>query len=128
MSKFLNFLLLLAFQFCYLQWGKDSHAFIYEGTAEIFRQSLKTPLNFLHPAILVPFTGEILILATLFRKKNNRVFTLTGLACMGLLILLLFIIGILSMNMKITLSTIPFFITAVFVLRQNRKKKTASVK
>lgn len=125
MPKLLNFLLLLSFQLGYLQWGKDRHAFIFEGTAEIFLKSVKTPQNFLHPAILIPLIGEILILITLFLKKNNRVLTLTGLSCMGLLMLLLLLIGLLDMNIKITLSTIPFFLTAFFVLRQNWKKKTA---
>lgn len=123
MPKLINFFLLLSFQFGYLQWGKDRDAFIFEATAEIFRQSSKTSQNFLHPAILIPLIGEILILITLFRKKNNRVLTLAGLAGMGLFMLLLLLIGLLDMNIKITLSTVPFFLTTFFVLRQNWRKK-----
>ncbi len=126
MPKLLNFLLLLSFQFGYLEWGKNNHAFIFETTAEIFRQSAKTLQNFLHPAILIPLVGEILILITLFRKKYFRVLTLSGLTGMGLFMLLLLFIGVLDTNIKITLSTVPFFLAAFFVIRQNWNKKTSS--
>ena len=49
--------------------------------------------------------------------------TFAGLICMGLLMLLILVVGLLSANVKIVLSTIPFFVIAFLILRFIWKRK-----
>ncbi len=124
MKKILNTCLLLTFLFSYLEWGKDNHTFIFQGEAEVFLQAKNNPGVILHPAILIPLLGQILLLYTLFQQKPGRVLTLTGLACLSTIILMLIVAGINTFNTRILVSLIPFIITAIFVLRYNRKQRT----
>lgn len=125
MKKILILVLLMAFQFGYLQWGGNKEAFIYNATAEVFSKLFSHPKNFFHPAILLPFAGEVILLFTLFQKKPNRKLIIAGLSLMSLLMLLLFLTGILTGNFKIILSTLPFFAIAILiiVITISQKKK-----
>lgn len=122
MKRIFNICLFLAFLLGYLEWGKDRHAFIFQMEAEIFVKGSGDLKSILHPFILLPFTGQLLILITIFQKRVSRIPSLVGLACLSLLMLLLLVIGLLTLNVKVIVSTIPFIIAAVFVFRYNRKK------
>ena len=121
MKKLLNLLLLVTFPFGYLEWGKDNHQYIFQAAIEIFTKAGDNIGNVFHPFILIPFAGIILIIYTLFQPVPNRKLTYTGLACLSLLMLLLFLIGIIGPNFKILLSTIPFLTVGVFIILNSRK-------
>ena len=121
-KRILNAILFISFLFGYLEWGKGNQMFIFEGEAEVLSKAVKEPASVLHPLILLPFIGQGLILYTIFQKNPSRIFSLIGLACLGLLMSFLFFIGIISPNIKMLLSSIPFVITAMLMLRYNWKK------
>lgn len=125
MKKLLNFCLLLTFLIGYLEWGKTSHLFIFQAEAELFSKAFDKPLEVLHPFILIPFAGQLLLLFTLFQKEPGKLLTFISLGCLSLLILLLFLIGLMSMNVKMIACSLPFIITGILIIRQYRKKKTA---
>lgn len=121
MKKLLNLCLLGSFLLGYLQWGKDQHLFIWQAEAEIFLKARHNFSSVFHPFIFIPFLGQLLLLVTIFQKKMSRRLTLVGLACLSVLMLLLFIIGLLIFNVSIIASTLPFLITGLLVIKLNWK-------
>ena len=122
MKRVINACLLLTFLIGYLEWGKGNNTFIFQGEVEIFLKAKSNPLSIMHPLILIPFCGQIIILYTIFQKKPGRVLSLIGLACLSIIMLLLFFIGLVTPNIKMLGSAIPFLITGLFVVRFNRKR------
>lgn len=123
MKKILNLLLIFTSLIGYLEWP-NNHGFIFQLQYELLFGSASDFKNFLHPSILFPMTGELILIFTLFQKIPGRILTLTGLVCLAVIMILLLIVGAASANIKIAGSTIPFFITAYFVLKYNLKKKS----
>lgn len=121
-KRILNAVLFISFLIGYLEWGKGNRMFIFQAEAEVLKKAVTEPASVLHPLIILPFIGQGLILFTVFQKNPSRLFSLTGLGCLGLLMSLLFFIGIISQNIRILLSSIPFVVTALLLLRFHWKK------
>jgi hypothetical protein len=125
MKRLLNICLFLLFLIGYLEWGKGHHAFIIQMESEIFLKAKNDLKSILHPLILIPFCGQILLIITFFQKEVSRILSLTGLTCLSLFILLLLFVGLISLNIRIVGSTLPFIITAIFVLKYNWRKRSS---
>lgn len=123
-SKILNFLLVLSSLAGYLEWGKDNKMFLFQAEAEIVSKLTNDPLSVLHPFTVLPFVGQILLLITLFQKKPGRILTYVGIGGIGILLALMFVIGLISLNVKILASTIPFLVLAFVTIRHHRAMKT----
>lgn len=121
-KKILNACLLLSSFAGFLEWGQGNRAFLVEAEVELFSRLTTDPSGFLHPFILLPLLGQVLLLVTLFQKKPGWILTLCGMACIGILLLFVFVIGIMAANFKVMASTLPFICTAVLVIREYRKK------
>jgi hypothetical protein len=124
MKKILNACLLLSFQFGYLEWSKTNHLFIFQAEKEIFIKAGTSPITLLHPFILVPLVGQIMLFITLFKQKHSRWLTLTGLATLSLLILFLLFIGFMAGNLKMISYNFLFVIVGLFVLQHNWKRQS----
>ncbi len=122
-KKILNAVLLLSSFFGYLEWGNNQHSFIFQIEAELFLKSRDHAEGFTHPLILVPLLGQLIILYTLFQKRPSRILSLIGLTCLSIFLLFLFFIGLMTNNFKIIISTLPFIITSIFVIKYNWKAK-----
>ena len=120
--KILNLLLIITSLFGYLEWGTENKMFLFQGEWEVLVKLFQDPVAAAHPFTLMPLFGQILLLITLFQKEPGKIITFIGLGCLSLLLLFMFLIGILSLNFKILLSTIPFIITGVFVMIESRRK------
>ena len=120
--KILNLLLIITSLFGYLEWGTENKMFLFQGEWEVLIKLFQDPVAAAHPFTLTPLFGQILLLITLFQKEPGKILTFVGLACLSLLLLFMFLIGILSLNFKILLSTIPFIITGVLVMIESRRK------
>jgi hypothetical protein len=118
--KFFNLLLIITSLFGYLEWSGDSHAFLFQAEAEVFSKLFTDPASVLHPFTLLPMAGQIILLLTLFQNKPGKILTYIGIACLGLLLGFMFVIGIISVKYKIVLSTIPFLVVAFFTIRRYR--------
>lgn len=121
-SKILNGLLILTSLGGYLEWGAGNSSFLFQAEYEVLRKLFTDPLSAVHPFTLIPLLGQVLLLATIFQKKPSRWLTITGIVCLSLLLLLMFLIGIISFNFKILLSTVPFIITAILAIKEALKK------
>jgi hypothetical protein len=124
MKRLLNICLFLLFLLGYLEWGKEHHAFIFQMESETFLKAKDDLKSILHPLILIPFCGQILLIITFFQKEVSRILSLAGLTCLSIFILLLFFVGLISINIKIVASTLPFIITAIFVLKYNWRRRS----
>lgn len=120
--KILNALLVLTSLVGYLEWGTDNHAFLVQAEVEVLRRLFDDPMSVLHPLTLGPFLGQMLLIATLFQKQPGKVLTIAGLVLIGVLIFFVCLVGIISLNTKILLSTHPFCIVAAITIREVFRK------
>lgn len=122
-SKFLNIGLVLSSMIGYLQWGKDNRMFLFEAEWEILGKLFTNPSSAIHPFTLLPLFGQLLLIFTLFQNVVSKKLTLIGLSCIGILLVLMFIIGLISLNWKILLSTIPFIFLGTITIIHCKNKE-----
>ncbi|HYV92049.1 MAG TPA: hypothetical protein VE978_09715 [Chitinophagales bacterium] len=121
-SKILNLLLILTSLFGFLEWGKGNKQFLFQLEKEIILKIFSEPASVIHPFTILPLTGQLLLLITLFQRNPGRILTYAGIGGIGVLLLMMFVIGLLSLDFKILLSTIPFLVIAVFTVIHHRRK------
>ena len=117
-SKILNTLLVLSSLIGYLEWGGNNHLFIVEAEREIILKLFTDPNSIIHPLIILPIGGQILLFLTLCQKKPNKIMTYISIAMLGCLLYLMLFIGIFSFNYKIIISTLPFLFISIAIVRQ----------
>lgn len=121
-TKTLNGLLVITSFFGYLEWGQNNAMFLYEAEMEILIKLFTNPLSALHPFTVLPLVGQLLLIISLFQRQPNKWLTWLGTGGIGILFLLMFIIGLISFNWKIFISTLPFLIVVVVSLVMKRSK------
>jgi len=122
-SKLLNLLLILTSLAGFLEWGGGHHSFLFQAEAEVISKLLTDPASVFHPLTLIPMIGQILLLVTLFQKTPGKVLTYCGIGAIGILLALMFVIGLLGFNYKVILSTIPFLAIAFYTIRYHRMNR-----
>lgn len=116
-SKLLNLGLIITSLLGYLEWGVDNYSFLFEIEGDILLKLFINPSEVIHPLVLLPLIGQLLLLITLFQKEPNKLLTYIGMGGMGLLMVIIFTVGIISKNFKIVISTIPFLVLSVIVIK-----------
>lgn len=116
-AKILNTLLLLTSLIGYLEWGGNNHLFIAEAEREIILKLYTETNSVIHPLILLPISGQLLLLFTLIQKKTNRMLSFIGIAALGCLLYFMLFVGIISLNYKIIISTLPFFLLSIYSVK-----------
>ncbi|MBI3521015.1 MAG: hypothetical protein HY062_16875 [Bacteroidetes bacterium] len=114
--KVFNLLLILTSFLGYLEWGGNNRLFLFEAETEIVSKLLTNPLSVIHPFIILPLIGQLLLLITLFQKTPGKVITYSAISGLGALLGFMFVIGIISLNIKTILSVIPFLATAIWTI------------
>lgn len=123
MKRLINLALLLAFQFCYLQWPPNNSMFIFQGEYEIFSKTNHLIDNLTHPIIISGIIAQLfLLLGAIFRNFNQKLNTL-GVILLAVLALLFLLVGILSMNFKIITSTFPYLGLAFMYFVKTKRKE-----
>lgn len=120
--KLLNICLIVTSLLGYLEWGGGNSMFLFQGEIDILSKLFHDPLSVAHPFTLLPLLGQIILLVTFFQKNPSKILTFIGLGCLSVLLLFMFLIGVLSLNFKILLSTIPFIVTGIVVIIDSRRK------
>ncbi len=121
-KKLLNLALILSSLFGYLEWGTENHSFLFQAEAEILNKLFSDPNSVVHPFTLLPLFGQLVLAASLFQKQPGKILTYAGIGCIGILLAFMFVIGILSANWKILISTIPFLVLSAYTIIQYRSK------
>ena len=122
-KKYFNFLLILTSLVGYLEWGLDSKLLLFQIEGEIISKIFKDPVSVIHPFTTLPLIGQLMLFITLFQKKPNKILTFIGIGGLGILLGLIFVIGILNFNIKMLLSAVPFLLIAFMSVRDQRKKQ-----
>lgn len=123
--KYLHLALILTPLTGYLQWGKDQHAFLYQVEGDLLSRIFSDPASVMHPLVLLPLAGQLLLLVTLFQKRVSRGLSLAGLACSAILPGFVLLVGLLGMNGKMILSVMPFMLTAAGAILYNKKYRVS---
>lgn len=122
-SKILNLLLIVTSLFGYLEWGGNNSILLFQAEADIISKLFTDPTSVIHPFILLPLFGQILLLVSVFQNKPSHLLTYIGISCLAILLGFMFVIGILGLNYKIIFSTLPFLVVAVTAIFHYRKIK-----
>nr|WP_294777565.1 hypothetical protein [uncultured Flavobacterium sp.] len=110
----------------YLEWGKQSE-FIFEIEYDLLLKMSASPEAFLHPFILLPLIGQIILLVSFLVPKPKFWLVLLASTGIALLFLMLLLIGLLNWNPKISLFALPFLAFYGFLISR-RKSLTLSNK
>lgn len=121
-SKLLNLSLILTSLVGYLEWGQGQSVFLFQAEAEMLRNALIDPASVLHPLTVLPLAGQIALVWTLFQKSPGKALTYFGMAGIGMLLALMFVVALIDLNVRILASTLPFLVTAGLTIRQHRKR------
>jgi len=115
-AKILNSLLLITSLIGYLEWGGNQHLFLFQAEIDILTKIITEPKSVLHPFVLLPMIGQVILLISLFQKTPHKALTFTGIGTLGILLAFMFLIGIISLNFKILFSTLPFLVIAIYTV------------
>lgn len=125
-GKVLNVIVIITSFAGYLEWGKDNSTFLLQAEIELLSRLVSQTESVLHPFTILPILGQLVLLYTVFQKRSSRMLTFIGVVGIGILLGFMFIIGIISMHYKTSLSTVPFLVAAVLTIRYHRKAGHAS--
>jgi len=126
-TKIYNSLLVLSSLFGFLEWGQSKKMFLFQIEAEMFSKLPHDPLAVLHPFVLLPLVGQILLIVTIIQEKPRNLLTYLGIGGIGILMALILLVGCLGKNLMIISSTIPFFTISVLAVLQLRKQKANDI-
>lgn len=121
--RLLSIGLLITSLFGYLEWGKEQRSFLFQVEYDLFFGAPQGADSFQHPFVFLPLLGQVLLLISIFQSTPNRLLVLSGMACISVLMLMIFIVGILSANVAIAGSSIPFLFLAVVVMRTKWRRR-----
>jgi hypothetical protein len=106
----------------YLEWGSNNHTFLITAEADIIYKILTNPSSVIHPFILIPLFGQLLLCYLLFKTTSNKIILYIALSCISVLFLFILFIGVISLNFKIILSVLPFFGLSYLLIKYVRIK------
>lgn len=121
-NRQLKILLLISTFIGYLEWGTDQNSFIVQSEWEVLKKVPEDPLSLLHPFILLPVAGQLLLLFDIIKKNKGKKLSVIAIVLMSLLYLMILFIGLLDMNFKKILSALPFFILSFVIIRSKNTK------
>ncbi len=121
-NRQLKILLLISTFIGYLEWGTDQSSFIVQSEWEVLKKVPEDPLSLLHPFILLPVAGQLLLLFDIIKKNKGKKLSVIAIVLMSLLYLMILFIGLLDMNFKKILSALPFFILSFVIIRSKNTK------
>jgi hypothetical protein len=125
-EKLLNSSLVLTSLIGYLEWGGGHSTFLFQAEVELFSKGLADPASVIHPLTLLPVFGQLALVVTIFQKSPGKGLTYFGIAGIGVLLALMFVIGLISLNPRILSSTLPFLTLAALTVRQHSRARAGS--
>lgn len=121
-QKFWLFLLLLTSLIGYTEWGTTQHAHLFQIEAELLRKLFNSPKDLIHPFVILPFLGQLILLIAILKKQTPRWLIIIGILFLGILLLLLLLIGILARDAKIIGFALPYVLLSILYFVRSRRK------
>lgn len=104
----------------YLEWGNQKTILGIIEYQLLFEKSFAQE-TFLHPFVIVPLMGQIALLFMFFAEHPRFWSVLLAASGVGLLFFMLLLVGIISTNFKIIISTLPYLsFLAYFILKRKK--------
>ena len=122
-SKLLNLGLIFTSFIGYLEWGTDMKMFLIQGEIEVITKAFTNFNEIVHPLILLPLFGQLLLVITLFQKTPSKALTYAGMFCLATLLVFIFFIGIIIFNIKILASSTPFIVVMILIIKHYKQLK-----
>jgi hypothetical protein len=119
--KLFSILLLITSLLGYLEWSGNNHKFLYQAEIEVLQKLLTNPISILHPFTILPILGQLCLIVTIFQNMPNKKLIYLSILALGILLVFMFIVGIMALNYKIIISSIPFILVSFFTIRFHRK-------
>lgn len=116
-KKLMNLLVLLSSLIGYLEWGGNNSSFLFQVELEIISKLFTDPLAIVHPFTILPLLGQLLLFITLFQSEPAKILTYISIGGLGVLLGLMFLIGLIDLNFKIIISTVPFLMVSYLNIR-----------
>ena len=120
MRTFIIIGLLISFSICYMQWGNNNSAFIAQVEYELLFKKKNIVEAISHPIILAGFFGQLILLYSALAKKPNKKLQSAGIILLGIIVLIILLAGILSINLKMILSVMPFILLSIFYFARKK--------
>jgi hypothetical protein len=114
--RLLGILLIIFSGIGYLEWGGSQRIFLFQAEFEIITKLCTNPISVLHPFTILPIIGQFLILYAITKSPFNPKIMYIGIGLLSILLGFMFIIGCISGNYKILVSTLPFLGLSGFVI------------
>lgn len=127
MKKLINLGLFLSFFLCYLEWGGGQSIFIAQTAYElIFVQGFSWNTAF-HPVILSAIVGLLILFYAAIVRNPNRWVNILGVVLLSAVVFIFFLAGVLSGNLRMIGSNLPFLVLAgvFFVIGYRGRKAQA---
>lgn len=121
MRRFVNLLILIAFQIGYLEWPPHNSMFVFQAQYDIFSKTDRLLTNLFHPIILLGLVAQIILIIGAFLPNLNKKINAIGILLLSLLVLLFLLISILSLNLKMFLATLPYLSITVYFFWNYKK-------
>ena len=122
--RILNVILIIFSLFGYLEWGGNNKQYLFDIEYEVVSKLLTNPMEALHPLVILPLLGQMMLAYTLYQSEPSKQLTYIGIALISILMIFILIAGLTSMNYKIILSVLPFTLTSVYTILQLRKQES----
>lgn len=113
--RLLKLAILLSSMLCYLEWGQSNSSFLFEVEYAVLSMSTSAD-SFMHPLIILPLIGQVMILISMVMRGHSKRMTNLGIVLLGSLVVVILFVGLLSLNPRIIVSTIPFLVFSSFYL------------
>ena len=100
----------------YLEWGQQNTAFLFQVEWDVLTKLFTNPSEIIHPFIILPMAGQLLLLINFFKKNPVKWLSYFGISGIGFLFLFILFIGIISLNYKIAISVLPFILLSIVLV------------
>jgi hypothetical protein len=87
--------------------------FIAQGEYLIFSDTKNMLSNFTHPLILLGLLSQLILIYCIISKNPNKKINTTGVVLLTPVVVLFLVVGILSSNLKMIFSNVPFLLLVV---------------
>ncbi len=117
-NRLLIVLLLITSLFVYLEWGGDNSSFLFKLEFDVLGKLISNPVSVLHPFVILPLLGQMLLLIALFFNSPGKWLLFAGIVFLSLLPAVILLVGLLSANIKILLSLLPYLVVLILVVKR----------
>ncbi len=97
--------------------------FLFQMEADLLFTEKRNLHNFIHPLVLLPFIGQLLLLIPVFKKSFPVKYILIADILLGLLVFMNLLAGVLSANILMIGSVLPFITFSVLLIRVYRRER-----